>query len=155
MIAKFKEYFRQNRRFFFTYAAIGCVVFFVDILSYRMSLLLGARLYLAVTIAFVLALCVHFTLNKFVNFKNFDRAIHQQLRTYGVLVAFNYCLTLGTVELGVHWGLSPLMAKIVSVGLVFPIGFLSQRHLTFGAGIGATARQLRAAAVARMARTKP
>lgn len=85
---------------------------------------------------------VHFSLNKYVNFRAHDRAIHLQAGTYVVVAAFNMLLALLIVEtLVVRLGLVPIVAKVLSVIMLMPFTFAAHRFLTFGPGIAARIRR--------------
>ena len=145
---------RRTLYFFLRYIAIGGVVFCVQVGSFkfmleavnlapalpRASYLLGAG-----TLSYGLALLCHFSLNRILNFRNFERSPLQQAQTYGVIVFFQWLLTLAVIQLGTACGLNPVYAVIASIAINLPIGFLSHRHLTFGPGILATVRKLRSA----------
>jgi putative flippase GtrA len=137
---------KQTQSLLARYLAIGGFVFCLDVGSFW--LFLRADLYrpLATVLSYCIAVSVHFTLNRLFNFRNFDRTIVQQAGTYLVIVVLLAFLTVGVVEFGVRtFGLNPVVAKIVAIALNVPAGFLGHRYLTFGAGIGATFRRLRAA----------
>ncbi|MBD3881915.1 GtrA family protein [Phormidium tenue FACHB-886] len=117
------------------YLGIGGLVFFVDVGTFQWLILHQAYVFLAASISYSLAVVCHFTLNKFLNFRNFERSTARQFRTYLVVVAFCWLVTLVVVESGVRLGLAPLTAKLIAVGLNIPLGFLGHRYLTFGSGI--------------------
>ncbi len=122
------------------YLIIGGLVFCIDIGTFQLIYMKSGNAALAATIAFALAVSVHFSLNRSFNFRNFDRAMHRQARTYAVIAGLSWLVTLAIVELGIHAGLSALVAKIVAVIVNIPAGFLAHRYLTFGNGIAATIR---------------
>jgi putative flippase GtrA len=99
---------------------------------------------LAVTIAYFLATAAQFFVNRHWTFQAFDRAAGSQARTYAVIVLVSWLVAVGCVEFGVRWlGLSPLLAKAVSIPPSAIVGFAGNRYLTFGPGIRATWRSLR------------
>ena len=132
------------------YIGIGGLVFWVDIGTFQALIHLGTYRPLATTIAYVLGVTVHFILNKFFNFRNFERSILHQLRTYLIVVVFCWIATLLIVELGVRWGLTPFGGKLVAIIVNIPIGYLCHRYLTFGAGISATIKRFRRSANRKM-----
>jgi putative flippase GtrA len=127
---------------FLRYACVGGIVFFIDVGTFQLLIL--AQLYrpLATTIAYAIAVTSHFTLNKFFNFKNFDRSTWRQLRTYLVVVFFCWAITVIVIETSVSWlGIVPLIAKLMAIAINIPTGFLANRYFTFGVGIRATLRR--------------
>ena len=130
--------FRQLIR----YVAIGGAVFVISTGSFVFLIQHHVELFLATSISYALDVLSHFTLNRCVNFRNFDRSWQAQARTYGLVVTVQWLLTLGIVALGVGAGLSPLAAKLVAVATNVPVGFFAHRYLTFGQGIFAMFRRL-------------
>ena len=120
------------------YVFIGGIVFCIDIGSFQVFIRSGLSTPLATSIAYLLGVSTHFTLNKFFNFRNFERSTLRQLRTYLIVVLFCWLITLAIIEIGTHkLGFTPLLAKMIAVTLNIPIGFVCHRFLTFGGGIGA------------------
>lgn len=118
------------------YLAIGGIVFVIDVGSFRLLIVAGVFLAIATTLSFTLAVCVHFTLNKYLNFRVHDRSVQAQASTYVVVAAVAWLVTLAIVEIGVRLGgLPPLASKLVAVAVNIPVGFFGHRYLTFGPGI--------------------
>lgn len=130
---------------FVRYVAIGGFVFILDVGSFKLMYAHGVVLAVATTLSYVLAVCTHFTLNRAYNFRNFDRALWRQVRTYAVVATFCWIVQLGVVEgLFRLFHVDATLAKAVGVIVNIPIGFLGHRYLTFGDGIGNTIRRMRA-----------
>jgi putative flippase GtrA len=145
---KIKPQMRQspsNRQLlvsFLRYICIGGIVFVIAIGTFQLLLMSQVYRPLATTISYTIAAVVHFTLNKFFNFKNFDRSTANQLKTYLVVVVFCWLITLLIVETLVRsFGSSPLLALVVSIVVNIPVGFLGHRYFTFGSGIKASWRR--------------
>ncbi len=97
---------------------------------------------MATTISYGLAVTAHFTLNKFLNFRNFERSTLSQFRTYGVVVVFLWIISMLLIEVGVRaFGLLPMQAKILAIAVNIPTGYVANRYLTFGGGIRGTWRR--------------
>lgn len=125
------------------YLAIGGFVFAIEIASFQAFVHAGFLLPVATSLSFLLAVSAHFTLNRFFNFRNFERTIVQQAGTYAVVAAFALFVQNAIVQVGVHvLTLSPLAAKVAGIAVNVPLGFLGHRYLTFGRGIGAALRRL-------------
>jgi putative flippase GtrA len=97
----------------------------------------------AVSIAYLTATAAQFVANRYYSFRSFDRAPIDQARTYAVVSAINWGVALAFVELGTAvFALPPLAAKAISIPPSVAVSFFGNRHLTFGAGIRATVRDL-------------
>ncbi len=123
------------RRQFAIYLVIGGIVLCIDLATLRLCLARGVILVVATTIAYFTGTASHFLLNRYVNFRRFERAIHDQARTFVAIVFFQWLVTLAVVALLVHYGSPPLPARLVAVAVNLPAGFLANRYLTFGVGI--------------------
>jgi putative flippase GtrA len=129
---------------FLRYVCIGGIVFVIAIGSFQLLLMSQVYRPLATTISYTVAAVIHFTLNKFFNFKNFERSTANQLKTYLVVVVFCWLITLLIVETLVRsLGSPPLLALVVSIGVNIPVGFIGHRYFTFGSGIKAACQQWR------------
>lgn len=129
--------------FFSRYLAVGAIVFVIDVGLFQTFVALRVTLWIGTSIAYAVGVVVHFLLNKYVNFRAFDRTILAQARTYVILQIPTLVVTALVVEVctyGLH--LMPLVAKAISIAINLPIGFLSHRYLTFSAGIGSMARRV-------------
>ncbi len=123
------------RRQFAVYLLIGGTVLFIDLGTLRFCLAHGVVLVLATTIAYFTGTTSHFLLNRYANFRRFERGIHDQARTFLAIIFFQWLVTLAVVSLLVHYGSPVLPARLVAVALNLPVGFLANRYLTFGVGI--------------------
>jgi putative flippase GtrA len=99
----------------------------------------------AASVAYVLGVSTHFTLNRYLNFRNFERAIHAQARTFTVIVLLSWALTIGIIMLGTHLGCGAIVAKVIAVIVNLPAGYIAHRYLTFGKGMRAAIRARSAA----------
>ncbi len=118
------------------YVIIGVLTQIVDLAFFSLLAWHRVPVELAATFSISSATALHFTLNKYANFRNYDRHVGAQLRTYLALGAVSLCLQIAIVSFltrSLH--VSPLIAKIVTNGSNFPLNYLAHRYLTFGAGI--------------------
>ena len=123
-------------RKFVLYLFIGGITFCVDMGSFLVFIYLFKLLRpLSSSIAFLLGLACHFSLNKYFNFKSFERVIYQQLRTYIFVVGINLLVTVIVIEILCELlNILPFYAKCAAVAVNIPIGFLGHKYLTFGEG---------------------
>jgi putative flippase GtrA len=138
---------RRNLRFFTAYVAIGGAVFCVDVGLFALLVREGRPPLLANVLAFGIASAFHFTLNRNWNFRNFDRPVAAQARTYGAVVVLAFSVSNAMLIVGHALGLSPLAAKLSGNVLNLPLGFLAHRYLTFDRGIFAAGRRFAAHAL--------
>jgi len=124
------------QRAFVAYVIIGVLTQIVDLASFSLLAWHRVPVELASTFSISVATAIHFTLNKYANFRNYDRHVGAQLRTYLALGAVSLCLQIAIVSFLTRFlHLSPLLAKVVTNGSNFPLNYLAHRYLTFGAGI--------------------
>jgi putative flippase GtrA len=92
----------------------------------------------AVTIGAIVSTAVSFCFNKYLNFRNHDRSVPRQFRTYVAVCVASYAISVAIVSFLTHTiHLSPFVSKVISVALVFPFNFLCHNFLTFAGGIRA------------------
>jgi putative flippase GtrA len=134
---------RRSARLFLAYISIGGFVFCVDAGLFQFLVWQHVVLALAATAAYAVGVATHFTLNRFLNFRAFERAIHNQARTYSIIVFFQCLITLAVIEAVVALGFLPFIAKVVAVAVNIPIGFMAHRYITFGGGLRVVFARLR------------
>jgi putative flippase GtrA len=135
---------RRTQLLLVRYLAIGGFVFMLNLAALSWLLHVHAPYWLAFGVAFVVSLAAHFTLNRFLNFRNFERTIVQQAGTYSAVAAICFLVQVTVGPLALRMGLPPLFALAIAVGLNVPIGFLGHRYLTFGHGIAGAIKRMRA-----------
>lgn len=128
---------------FLKYLAIGGFVFVIDAGTFQILVWRHVPLPVGATIAYGAALVTHFSLNRWLNFRNFERTVQAQATTYATIVFFQWLITLGTIEAVVLLGFLPFVGKVVAVLVNIPIGFLAHRHVTFGSGLRSIRARLR------------
>jgi putative flippase GtrA len=133
---------RQTGTLLGRYLAIGAFVFCIDVATFAAFVDAHLILPAATSLSFGIATATHFTLNRVLNFRNFERTIVQQLGTYLIVAAICLAIQNAAVLVGVHLLLMPpLLAKIAGIAINIPIGFLGHRYLTFDRGIVARLRR--------------
>lgn len=134
----------KARRQFAAYITIGTFVFCVDLSVFQLCLVHIRSLTISSTIAYFTGTTTHFLLNRYANFRNFDRAIHDQARTFIAIIFFQWLVTMLVVNV-VASHAPALVGKIAAVVVNLPLGFLAHRYLTFGAGIAPAFASIRRA----------
>lgn len=134
----------ENFDNFFEYIAIGGISFVVDVGLFLVLLALGLFRPLATSISFLSALTCHFLLNKYLNFRNFERAIKAQIRTYLIVAGFSMLLTVVIIEVLVGiFNAAPFIAKPVAIAVNIPVGYFGHKYLTFSKGIRRALKSIR------------
>jgi putative flippase GtrA len=123
------------RRQFATYLLIGGTVAVVDFTVFQLGVTHHVQILVASTISYFTATTTHFLLNRYANFRRFDRAIHDQFRTFVVIIFGQWIVTLAIINVMVSHGAWPLAARATAIAVNIPFGFLANRYLTFGVGI--------------------
>jgi putative flippase GtrA len=126
---------RGTLRLFVTYVAIGGTTFVFYISLFTLLERAGVLLPVAATVAYFCGTALHFSLNRWANFRRFDRAVHDQARTFGAVIFLQWLVTLTVVTLLTAHGVVPTLAAVVAVVVNLPGGFIANRYLTFGIGI--------------------
>jgi putative flippase GtrA len=134
------------RRQFARYLIIGATVFCVVVSTFALCISHRMLLPLASTTAYFTGTTTHFLLNRYANFRRFDRAIHDQARTFAIIIGVQWLLTLAIISTLVGFGVIPIAARVAAIALNLPLGFLANRYLTFGIGILPRVMGLRKAA---------
>ena len=133
---------RRNLRHFIAYVAIGGAVFCVDVGLFALLVGHGWPQLTANVVGFGIASAFHFMLNRNWNFRNFDRSMFAQARTYGVIVVLAFSVSNAMLLIGHLIGLTPVQAKLAGNVLNLPLGFLAHRYLTFDRGILSAGQRL-------------
>lgn len=129
----------DSLRQFVLYGVIGLTITIMDLAILATLLHLGVYRPLSVSVAYVTAGTVQFLLNKYWNFRSFDRSTSAQAGTYVALSIAFWIATVVWIEVAVRlFGMPPLLAKILFIPVNVVAGFLSVRYLAFGKGIRRT-----------------
>ena len=117
---------------FVAYASVSVFVTCVDLLVLRTMLWLNLPQPVAVTIAFCSANAIQFSLYRYVVFRATHHHIAAQGAIYLISLATALILTVSLVAIFSHFlGLSTMVAKICTIPIIFPLGFLASRYLIF------------------------
>jgi putative flippase GtrA len=126
----------ETRRTFAGYVCVGIAGVAFYMLLLWIFVRGGMPAFWAFTGSYVLAVATQFLMNRYWNFRAFDRAIHHQAGTYVIVTAINYVIMIAVEEAAIH-GLrvTPMWAYVISIPVCLPVGYLANRFLTFGPGI--------------------
>ncbi len=99
-------------------------------------LVVGVNRVVALGLSYTIAVSAQFVLNKYCNFRAFDRTVVQQAGTYVVIAALVYAVSIPIIEFSVRiLHLGAMVGLLFTVPICLPIGYLGNRYLTFGPGI--------------------
>jgi putative flippase GtrA len=115
-----------------TYLGTGVASFGVDVGGlFLLHSVLGVALVIAAPTAFLASFAVNFTLNQRYTFQANRDAYRGQLVRFTILVVFNTAMTTlivtGLAALGLHY----LVAKTISVAVLFVFNYFVLRHWVF------------------------
>lgn len=124
---------------FVRYVLIGVLVLVVDVGGLAILLAAGVVREGAVASSFLAAMIVQFTLNRWLNFRAFDRSVVSQAANYLAVTGANLLLTLVVVDFCVlQLHTTALAGKLLSLPLTLPFSYVAHKHVTFGAGLRAS-----------------
>jgi acetyltransferase-like isoleucine patch superfamily enzyme/putative flippase GtrA len=132
----------RTLRGFFLYVCIG----FTGVTVYFGLLWIFLRANLpaltATAASFLIGASLQFLLNRYLNFRAFDRTITRQASTGLAVITLNFLLTLAIVAFAVHaLHMSAFLANIATIPVTLPVAYLATRYMTFGPGIRARLHQ--------------
>lgn len=135
---------KQTLDQWFRYIIIGALTAIVDFgMLYVLGVYLSWNAALAAAVAFLTALLFHFSMNKYFNFRNFERTSYAQLRTYLIVTTVSFGSTIFFIHVFTKYaGITILWAKVFTSLINMSWGFPAQKFLTFGKGIRETGYRL-------------
>ena len=118
---------------FSIYVLMGGMATSVDWLSfYFLNILWGLSYLLAVTLSFSLGAVTNYLLNKFITFKDKTRQIIAQIGVYSFICALSLLCSIGLMYALVEWvKLWPMLARILTTGIMLLINFLMHKFITY------------------------
>lgn len=131
------------QRQFVAYGVVGVAGTLIDVGLFWLLVRASVWTPAAVTLAFLTATAVQFFLNRHWSFRAFHRPAGIQAPEYAIVTIVTLLLTIAIVESAIAWvHVSPITAKALSIPPTAIVGFVANRHLTFGAGMRAALRRL-------------
>jgi putative flippase GtrA len=127
------------------YYSISAVALGIDIGFFQGLVSTGRSATLAGAVSYALGAAFHFTANRQWNFRAFHRPARAQLVTYLIIVGTAWAVNVAVIMVcTTRLGLPPLTAKLASVVITLPLGFLGHKYFTYRYGIAGAAQQLAA-----------
>lgn len=133
MITTLHNILRSHYLSLFLFLSVGILAALVNFSSFAFFYKIAGFGYQeAVTIAYFLALLVHFTCNRHFTFKKSSATLSPQLLKYSVMVMINYGITLAVICFVVEYlHLSAFIGLLVAIGLTVGSGYLLSRFWVF------------------------
>ncbi len=114
------------------YIAVGICTTIIDFGLLRLGIACGLVQPLAVSVAIVTAGVFQFSMYRFVVFRARERPVGLQAGGYFATLAVAWWSTVLLVEGFTHWLLvGTLVAKMMTIPIVLPVGFLVNRYIVF------------------------
>ena len=116
------------------YIVVGICATLIEWLVFYVGLnLLAVHYIFAATISFTVASSVNFVCNKYWNFENESTALARQYLVHFSIGLTGLCLTYALLYSMIEIiGLHPMLAKIISSGLLAFYSYSAHKHITFG-----------------------
>jgi putative flippase GtrA len=116
------------------FGVVGVVTFGINFLLFSLFFgLLHADYRVAVSLAYVITVCCHFTLNKVFTFDATSDRLRQSAFRYGLLLGLNYTIALSTTWLTVAAiGASPYFGVIAATAGTATSSFFVMKYFVFG-----------------------
>jgi len=125
--------YHDHKKTMLLFIIVGLVSAFVNIGSF--TLLWGMMKIdyrISVSIAYVAAVIVHFSLNRNLTFKGRSTLSLYQISKYLTMLATNYCITLFIMRIVVEqFQLSPYVGIVAAIGMTMWISYLLLRYWVF------------------------
>lgn len=118
---------------FLAYGFVGACSAVVYFLSFTWFFQWGKLDYqIAVSIAYVLSVLVHFFMNRSFTFKSHGHSLWRHVTKYSVMLMVNYLCTLGIMSMVVSGlKLSPYLGIAVSIALTMGTGYIMAKFWVF------------------------
>ena len=124
---------KSTRRQFAFFVVMGGTATGVDWLSFYSLNVLGGFSYLfAVILSFSLGAIVNYLLNKFITFKDQTRQIITQIGVFSLICLVSLICSVLLMYALIEWvRLRPMLARIVTTGIMLFFNFIVHKSITF------------------------
>lgn len=128
-----KKYYQEHYQTLISFFMVGALSAVVNITIFSLIYdLINLNYQIAVSIAYILAVVVHYLANRKFTFKNKDQDYLKQISKYLIMIAINYFITLEIVKCVVEvFHLSPYLGIIASIGGTVITGYILSRFWVF------------------------
>jgi putative flippase GtrA len=135
-LSKFISYLIANRNLIVRFGLVGFATFILNYFFVWLFYGVFALDYrVAVTIAYIITIAVHFTLNRTFTYNATESPIAHHASKYGVLLAINYVINLSVSIITVEvCGLSLYFAVIFATVIIMCSSFFLMKYFVFSHG---------------------
>lgn len=137
---KLYHYFLTNKKSIISFLVIGTISALVNLGSFGLLWeFAGINYKLAVSVAYILSVIVHFSANRCIAFERRDKHFIHQMPRYLSMIFINYCITLMVTRFVVEvLSLTPYLGIVLSIGITINISYFMLRYWVFPKVVRAT-----------------
>ncbi len=127
------QYFADNKKTILLFIVVGTISAIVNLGSFSLLWnLAGINYQLAVSIAYLFSVIVHFSANRCIAFESKNTHFVRQMPRYLTMIFINYCITLMVTRFVVEvLSLTPYFGIILSIGVTINTSYFMLRYWVF------------------------
>ncbi len=133
IFSHFYQYFIANKRSILLFLFVGTVSAIVNFSSFTILWkFVGLNYQLAVSVAYVLSVIVHFLTNRKLTFESDHTHFLLQMPRYLTMIFVNYLITLSVTHIVVEvLHMTPYIGILLSIGVAMNVSYLMLRYWVF------------------------
>ena len=133
IFSHFYHYFTNNKKSILLFLFVGVVSALVNFTSFTILWkFAGVNYQIAVSIAYVLSVVVHFLTNRKLTFESDHTHFLLQMPRYLTMIFVNYLITLSITHMVVEMlHLTPYLGILFSIGVTMNVSYLMLRYWVF------------------------
>lgn len=129
---RLRDDYPQNLAALVAYSSVSVLAASIDLCILHILVSRGVAQSVAVSAAFLTATATQYALYRYVLFKTAHKSILIEGWAYAIAVCISWWSTVGLVAAFSHaFGMSTLLAKVLTIPIIFPLGYLSNRFIIF------------------------
>jgi putative flippase GtrA len=130
---KLYHYFLNNKKTILLFLSIGSLSAIVNLGSfYLLWKFAGMNYQLAVSVAYLLAVIVHFSANRCIAFERHDIHFVRQMPRYLTMIFINFAITLIITRFCVEvLSFTPFLGIVIAIGITTNVSYLLMRYWVF------------------------
>jgi putative flippase GtrA len=129
----FYQYYMANQKSILLFLFVGLLSAAVNLGSFTVLWkFVGINYQVAVSVAYVLSVLVHFVVNRKLTFQSDHTHFLLQMPRYFTMIFINYLITLGVTRMVVELlHMSPYVGILCSIGVTINVSYLMLRYWVF------------------------
>ncbi len=133
VVSRIYSYFIDNKKSILFFIAVGTVSAIVNLGSFGLLWKCGGVNYqLAVSVAYLLSVIVHFAANRRIAFEGHHTHFVRQMPRYLTMIFINYLITLVVTHSVVEWlSWTPYLGIVLSIGITINTSYFMLRYWVF------------------------